>query len=138
MLFIIIITIMPKSNKQDNLINSFLELLIIIKVYHWKTTSFAVHKATDELYSELNENIDKFVEVMLGKKGTRLNMKGKKINITDPSTKNEIKKIINEYKVLLETKMNEYIIEKGNSDLYNIRDEILGDLNKFLYLLTLK
>lgn len=129
---------MPKSNKQDNLINSFLELLIIIKVYHWKTTSFAVHKATDELYSELNENIDKFVEVMLGKKGTRLNMKGKKINITDPSTKNEIKKIINEYKVLLETKMNEYIIEKGNSDLYNIRDEILGDLNKFLYLLTLK
>jgi hypothetical protein len=26
----------------------------------------------------------------------------------------------------------------SNSDLFNIRDEILSDLNKFLYLLTFK
>ena len=45
----------------------FLEMLLMIKLYHWKTTSYATHKATDELYSKLNENIDSFIEVLLGK-----------------------------------------------------------------------
>jgi DNA-binding ferritin-like protein len=125
-----------KDNKKNNLVNSFLELLIIIKVYHWKTKSHAEHKATDELYEKLNETIDTFVEVLLGKDGSRLNMKGKKIIITDPSNKDEIRKIIYKYRILLENKMNEYISEKGNTDLYNIRDEILGSLNQFLYLIT--
>ena len=130
-----------KLNKTDNklredLVNLLLKLLIIIKVYHWKTKSYAEHKATDELYSSLNEHIDKFVEVLLGKEGSRLNMKGKNIDITDPSTTEELKKIIYEYRILLEDKLEKYIPLKGNSDLYNIRDEILGDLNQFLYLIT--
>ena len=130
-----------KLNKTDNklredLVNLLLKLLIIIKVYHWKTKSYAEHKATDELYSSLNEHIDKFVEVLLGKNGSRLNMKGKNIDIKDPSTTEELKKIIYEYRILLENKLEKYIPLEGNTDLYNIRDEILGDLNQFLYLLT--
>jgi hypothetical protein len=46
---------------------------------------------------------------MLGKGGSRLNMKNKKIIITDPSTKSEIKKIIYQYRILLENKINKYI-----------------------------
>ena len=124
-----------KSAKEE-LVNYFLELLMTIKVYHWKTKSYAEHKATDELYSSLNENIDKFVEVMLGKYKMRLVMKGKSIKFTDPSTKAGIKKIINSYKILLEKHMNKYIIVSKDTDLINIRDEILGSLNQFLYLLT--
>ena len=70
-----------KSTKEE-LVNLFLELLMIVKVYHWKTKSYAEHIATDELYSTLNENIDKFVEVMLGKNGSRLKMKGKSIKFS--------------------------------------------------------
>ena len=125
------------NNKlKEDLVNLLLKLLIIIKVYHWKTKSYAEHKATDELYSSLNEHIDKFVEVLLGKNGSRLNMKGKNIDIKDPSTTEELKKIIYEYRILLENKLEKYIPLEGNTDLYNIRDEILGDLNQFLYLLT--
>jgi len=125
------------NNKlKEELVNLLLKLLIIIKVYHWKTKSHPEHKATDELYSSLNEHIDKFVEVLLGKNGTRLNMKGKYIDITDPSTTEEIKKIIYGYRILLENKLEKYIPLEGNTDLYNIRDEILADLNQFLYLLT--
>jgi DNA-binding ferritin-like protein len=124
-----------KSAKEE-LVNYFLELLMTIKVYHWKTKSYAEHKATDELYSSLNENIDKFVEIMLGKYKMRLVMKGKSIKFTDPSTKAGIKKIINSYKILLEKHMNKYIIVSKDTDLINIRDEILGSLNQFLYLLT--
>ena len=88
------------------------------------------------MYSSLNENIDKFVEIMLGKYKMRLVMKGKSIKFTDPSTKAGIKKIINSYKILLEKHMNKYIIVSKDTDLINIRDEILGSLNQFLYLLT--
>ena len=121
---------------KEELVNLLLKLLIIVKIYHWKTKSYAEHKATDKLYSSLNEHIDKFVEVLLGKNGTRLNMKGKNIDIEDPSTTQEINKIIYEYRILLENKLEKYIPLEGNTDLYNIRDEILGDLNQFLYLLT--
>ena len=44
----------------------FMEILMIVKLYHWKTHSYATHKATDELYSKLNDNIDHFIEVLLG------------------------------------------------------------------------
>ena len=123
---------------KSELINCFLELLMTIKVYHWKTKSYSEHKATDELYESLNENIDKFVEVMLGKNSSRLNFKGKSIKFSDPNTKTQIKKIIYDYRDLLELKINKYISVKHNTDLLNIRDEILADLNQFLYLLTLK
>jgi len=135
---------MSKNNNNKNialkseLINDFLELLMIIKVYHWKTKSYPEHKATDKLYEELNENIDKFVEIMLGKNNSRLNMKGKSIKFSDPNTTVQIKKIIYKYRDLLELKINKYINVKHDTDLLNIRDEILGNLNQFLYLLTLQ
>ena len=131
-----------KSNKSNNkkmkseLVQHFLEMLMVIKVYHWKTYSYAEHKATDELYERLNDNIDKFVEIMLGKSESRLDMKGKKIEFTDPSTKKALKNIVNNYKILLEDKMNKYIDIKKDTDLLNIRDEILGNINQFLYLIT--
>ena len=126
-----------KVKLQSELVNYFLEILMIIKVYHWKTSSYSEHKATDELYERLNEYIDKFVEIMLGKKQTRLNMKNKTIKFIDPSTKKELIKIIYDYRILLELKINNYI-KPTNTDLLNIRDEILGSLNQFLYLLTFK
>jgi hypothetical protein len=119
------------------LINYLLELLMIIKVYHWKTHSYSQHKATDELYERLNKNIDRFVEVLLGKNGKRLNMKGKFIMFTDPHNIEKIHNIIYFYRDLLELKIHYYIDIKRDTDLLTIRDEILADLNQFLYLLTL-
>jgi DNA-binding ferritin-like protein len=136
---------MLKKNQKKNtsikikseLTNHFLSLLMIVKIYHWKTHSYAEHKATDELYERLNENFDKFVEVMMGRYDIRLNMKGKSIKFTDPSTKKDFKKIIFEFRTLIENDMNKYINVLKDTDLLNIRDEILGNLDQFLYLLTL-
>jgi len=135
----------PKSKTSKNdgkikakLTTSFLKLLMVIKVYHWKTRIYSEHFATDKLYESLNEYIDKFVEVMLGKDDMRLNMKGHSIEFTDPTNQKELIKIIHNYRILLEKDMNKYISINNNSDLYNIRDEILGELNQFLYLLSLK
>lgn len=118
----------------------FLEMLNTVKLYHWKTTSHAVHKATDQLYSSLNEHIDSFVEVMLGKTGGRTNLTQKKSIVLKDLTNNEqIKREVNGYKsYLVGLNNNKALKSMSNTDLFNIRDEILGDLNQFLYLLTFK
>jgi DNA-binding ferritin-like protein len=129
-----------KGNQfQPEITCKFLEMLIMVKLYHWKTRSFAQHKATDELYGKLNENIDKFMEILLGKTEKRTNLlKQPTISLIDLSSKEQLKHKIDDFKVfLVNLTDNKFIIKMSNTDLLNIRDEILGDLNQFLYLLTL-
>jgi len=54
------------------------------------------------------------------------------------SSKEQLKNKIDDFKVfLVNLTDNKFIMKMSNTDLLNIRDEILGDLNQFLYLLTL-
>jgi len=123
---------------EQEIVVKFLSLLNIVKIYHWKTHSYATHKATDELYSKLNDDIDKFMEVLLGKIGNRVDLtKVKSIPILDFTSLEQMKKAIADFKsYLVDLDSNKVMNIMSNSDLYNIRDEILGDLNQFMYLLT--
>ena len=79
-------------------------------------------------------NIDKFVETLLGKTGNRVNLTNvKMIELLDCSNMFVFKQEIEKYKKYL---INMSLNITNNSDLLNIRDELLGDLNKFTYLLT--
>ncbi len=116
----------------------FLEMLNTVKLYHWKTHSYAEHKSTDDLYASLNTNIDAFIETLLGiEGGSRINLTTKhSLALNDFSSIEQFKHQIELYKKYL------YIMNKSrlgiHSDLMNIRDTILGDLNKLTYLLTFK
>ena len=125
---------------QEKIIVKFLEMLNVVKIYHWKTRHYATHKATDELYEKLNEHIDQFVEVLLGKNEGRANlMNVNSIPIEDFDDIKIFKKKINSYKsYLIGLNKKKSFDKKLDSDLFNIRDEILGDFNQFLYLLTFK
>ena len=118
----------------------FLEMLMMVKLFHWKTYSYATHKATDELYASLNDHIDDFIEVLLGKTGSRIDlMNNKTIKLIDLNSPESLKsKIMSIKGILVGLDNNKALSTMSNSDLFNIRDEILGDLNKFLYLLTFK
>lgn len=118
----------------------FLEMLLIVKLYHWKTTSYATHKATDELYTKINANMDSFVEVLLGKSGVRTDlMSHKHIRLVDLSSAEALKREIEGFKgYLVGLNDNKAMKKMSNNDLFNIRDTILGDLNQFLYLLSFK
>jgi DNA-binding ferritin-like protein len=118
----------------------FLEMLLAIKLYHWKTTSYATHKATDELYTKLNENMDSFIEILLGKTESRINLLNQKsIKLMDMRSLEEFKKYVMAFKqYLISLDNNKAMRFMKNSDLYNIRDTILGDMNQLLYLLTFK
>jgi len=118
----------------------FFEMLLMVKLFHWKTTSHSIHKATDELYTKLNANIDDFIEVLLGKSGIRTDLMGNKnIRLLDLSSAESLKREIEGFKgYLVSLNDNATMKKMSNTDLYNIRDTILGDMNQFLYLLTFK
>jgi len=126
-----------KDKKKDSshIVKVFIEMLNMVKLYHWKTYSYAQHKATDELYSKMNEHIDSFVEIMLGKEESRIKMVEKKIDLIDSSNVLEFKKRIYEYRDFL-IDMDLYFDKKKDTDLLSVRDELLGDVNQFLYLLS--
>ena len=135
----------PRTRKNTNrkyseneLVLKFIEFLNIIKVYHWKTMSYPQHKATDELYESLNGRVDEFIETMLGKTGKRFNLSSvRHIPFYDYKNVKIFKHCIEIFKKYLVNMSNApYFKNPANSDLLNIRDEILGDLNKFTYLLT--
>ena len=118
----------------------FFEMLLMVKLFHWKTSSYATHKATDDLYTKLNANMDSFIEVLLGKTGLRIDLMGtKSIRLIDLSSAESFKKEIEAFKgYLVSLNDNSTMKRMSNTDLYNIRDTILGDLNQLLYLLTFK
>lgn len=130
------------SSKRE-IITYMLEMLMTTKLYHWNTLSFSVHKATDELYEELNKSIDQFVEVLLGKhnnvnernKHEILNVKT--LHMHNYKDNGMFKKEIETYKKYL-IGLNKHFSQSENSDLLSIRDEILATLNQISYLLTLK
>lgn len=124
---------LSNSNSSKNIVTMFLRMLNTVKLYHWKTHSYAQHKATDDLYANLNASIDKYVETMLGKTGGRVNLNGvRSLPLLDYSGLKDFSKEVNMYKDFL-IRMS---YDTNNTDLSNIRDEILGHLNQFTYLLT--
>ena len=138
-------TLKNTGNKKiyKDTVYCFLQMLNTIKLYHWKTRDYATHKATDQLYSDLNGKADEFVEVLLGKRDSAgknrdmiLNIKS--ISVSSFNNNNELKREIEKYKsFLISFTNNAQMKNQYNADLIAIRDEILALLNQFLYLLTL-
>ena len=121
---------------EAKLLETFFEMTNTIKLYHWKTSSFAKHEATDKLYASLNTDIDRFVEQMLGKRGNRLDFSNiKSIPINEITNDKQIVKEKQEFKNFL-VNIHYKLPNMSNSDLLNIRDDILGSINQFLYLAT--
>jgi DNA-binding ferritin-like protein len=114
----------------------FFELQNTIKLYHWNTTSFARHKGADDLVESVIDLSDKFMEVYMGKYGRPNKSSSKTIAY---SIKHYTDKEIVEYiKTSIKTLDNlSQQISPKDTDLLNIRDEVLGKLNQTLYLFTL-
>lgn len=107
-----------------------------IKLYHWQTKSYPRHKATDAVIDALDTSIDKYVEVYMGKYGRMKMTSGNATvhvsNLSETSIIKFIKKCITYLNTNLVKKLKEH-----DTDLVNIRDEMLAELNQLLYLFTL-
>jgi hypothetical protein len=89
------------------------------------------------IYDSLNDNIDGFVESAMGKYGRfELSEGGADIKLFNLKSLEINQFLITIIDFLLG--LNQELSPEKDSDLLNIRDEILGDVNKLKYLLTLK
>lgn len=112
------------------IVSTMTEMLHIVKLHHWRTYSYSVHKATDNLHEALSEQVDSFVEKMLGSKHTRSNLTH--MSLTAYNELPALKRRMEHYKQYLK-----HMPASMGTDLLNIRDELLGSLNQFSYMLTL-
>lgn len=120
----------------ESIVQVFFHMLLNIKLYHWETTEYSRHKASDELHGNLSELIDKFVEVYIGgytrpRFASSFNIKVKQLNDTS------IIEILNEYVQFLKYELPNHVKE-SDTHLLNIRDEMLAEINQALYLFTFK
>jgi len=127
-----------KSGSGYDLVVTLLELLLAVKFYHWRTSSYSTHKATDELYGGLNDSIDEFAETLMGAVGTRIPAVNK-LQMTIPTDNKQMSSLIDTAnKQLAAFKFDKLGRDTvTTTDLSNIRDEIVGKLHQTKYLLTL-
>ncbi len=108
-----------------------------IKIYHWQTTTYARHIATNDLITKLDVNIDQFVEVYIGKYGRpKLTSKNSTIRLRNFHDV-EAPKLLSEAIDWMNTELPSKL-KKSDTDLLNIRDTIVADLNQVKYLFTFK
>ena len=99
--------------------------------------SYPRHKATDDLVEKVDALSDKFVEIYIAKYNRPADFK-KTITLTLPPLNDEsVKKYLGEAIVYLESNLQKRLSPK-DTDLFNIRDEIIAEINQALYLFTLK
>ncbi len=119
-----------------DIVNLMMTLRDQIKLYHWQTMNYPRHIATNDLVTKLDTNIDQFVEVYIGRYGRpKLTGKTASIHLRNHSDA-EAQKMIKDMVGWLETELPKKL-KKTDTELFNIRDTILQDLNQTLYLFTL-
>jgi DNA-binding ferritin-like protein len=125
------------NKNLDTNINFFFQTQLQLKVLHWQTKGYARHKSFGKTYEDLAELTDEFVEVCMGKHGRFiLEESNKTIKIENLTDLSIVEFIQNAKKTLVS--MSSELSSDNDTDLLNIRDEMLAKINKLAYLLTLE
>jgi len=122
---------------MENTILNLIKFQNQLRILHWQTDSYARHKAFGKTYEELDESIDQLVEVYSGKYHKLVLKPGTSIELlnTEDLDVDSVLKEVCEY--LSTTAVQELNPEK-DTEILNIRDEILALVDRLRYLLTLK
>lgn len=120
-----------------NIVTKLLTYQNQVKILHWQTTSYSEHKSLGDLYSSLSDQIDEFIEVFMGKNGrivaqTNFNLTLQNYSALAPMD------LMNQMIAYLSNELPTMLDSGRDTDLLNLRDEILASVNKTKYLLTLK
>ena len=120
-----------------NIVTKLLTYQNQVKILHWQTTSYAEHKTLDGLYGNLSEQIDEFVETFMGKYGRIIAQTNFNLTLENYKNMSPMSLILDMENYLI-NELPTMLDAKKDTDLLNIRDEILGSVNQTKYLLTLK
>lgn len=117
-------------------VNLFLGVQAQLKVFHWQTKGYARHNAFGSTISDIDGLIDDFVEEAMGQYG-RFTLDEetntiKLVNLSEIKPTEMVETICQSLVQITEQ------LDPKDTNLLNIRDEILGKFQKLKYLLTLE
>ena len=108
-----------------------------LKLYHWQTKSYARHIAVDKVLADLDQLIDRYVEVYIGKYGrprvTGDNAILRMQNLTDAGAQKLAIKAI----AYMQKQLVAHIDTSQDTDLVNLKDEMVTQMHQLMYLFTL-
>ncbi len=122
--------------ENSEIIKKLVEIQQQLRFLHWQTKSYAKHQAYGGVYGELDGLIDSFVETCMGKHGRPSYSGGYTLEGQDIDEISIQEFVDSSVSFLIG--LTEKYDGKADTDLLNIRDEMLGEFNKLKYLLTLK
>jgi len=121
--------------KKTTVFKFFQDLELNTQTYHWLTESYPRHIGSDKLFKNILETSDKFIEVYIGRYG--------RPNFTQDTI--VVKKMSDSEFVIYLKKSVEFLennivkfFKPSDSELLNIRDELIAQINQALYLFTLQ
>ena len=118
---------------EKDLLANLVQIQGQLKILHWQTESYAEHNAFGNTYEALEDKIDEIIEVYSGKY-ERPKFDGVR-SITFADYKN-LK--VDAFLEAFEDYMNNTFLSQKDSELANIKDEVVAIIQKLKYLLTLK
>ena len=149
------------NHKAETIMLILIQIQNSLKISHWKTKLYSEHIALDQFLQEFNNKMDLFIETWQGKY-SRIIKNNKKSTQSNTSIFYLNHKDLIKYLDVLSNFLNKNnsnknpnpnknckqfnlckiyitdIINNNDTDLLNIRDDILSLINKLKYLLTLK
>jgi hypothetical protein len=107
-----------------------------IHVWHWQTDIGDAHSALGDFYGSIIDSVDEIMEITMGKYG-RVSVKGigtppPLIDLSDANVEEYLTKYVDLYN---EYKRDTFV---NDADIQNKLDEVVADINKLKYLLTMK
>ena len=118
---------------MESIIPMFFRMEGFLRLYHWRTRSYARHKASDEAIGHVVESMDRIVETLLGhtSRDTLILPDFQVSYVTSNDTQ-----IVKELQAFTEF-LNGWNTFIPSSDILNLRDDLVGHIRQVLYLMTL-
>ncbi len=121
------------ENDMHEIASTLVAIQTQLRFFHWQTKSYARHQAYGGTYGAMDGLIDNFVEVLMGKYGRVPALPFKLYNRNEK----DIMAFIDETLTYL-LNLDNVLDGQTDTDLINIRDEMIAEFNKLRYLITLK
>jgi hypothetical protein len=121
---------------KEELTLKLVQIQLQFKFLHWQTFGDAKHKAYGKIYDSLGDMIDTFVETMMGKYG-RVEFEPEFSIMFQDIKSLSVQNFMDGITEFL-VEMTDQLDSRYDTDLLNLRDEMLGSINQLKYRLTLK
>ena len=121
---------------KEELVLKLVQIQNQFRFMHWQTKGDAKHRTYGMIYETLDDLIDSFVEAMMGKYG-RVEFEPEFSIMFQDIKSLSVQNFMDGITEFL-VGMSDHLDSRYDSDLLNLRDEMLADINQLKYRLTLK